>query len=136
VTIYQSFLERGYFPKELPPAFFTESFARYATTRPGRLTILGQSFRDKQTFTINGPGANNLPVTIRMYGKDYGTNGLFEKVTGQALPLIIVNGTTASQKRPGGYCPDDPFRKPVGVGGTGGRRPLSLIIRPVRRLAY
>ncbi|MHB8879733.1 MAG: RNA-directed DNA polymerase [Myxococcaceae bacterium] len=36
MTIYSVLLSRGYFPKELPPAFSTEEFARYATTNAGR----------------------------------------------------------------------------------------------------
>lgn len=36
MSIYHTLLARGYFPKELPPAFFTAQFARYATTKNGR----------------------------------------------------------------------------------------------------
>ena len=36
MTIYRTLLSRGYFPKELPPSFFTESFAAYASSAPGR----------------------------------------------------------------------------------------------------
>jgi hypothetical protein len=36
VTIFRTLLTRGYFPKELPPAFFTEQFASYANTKSGR----------------------------------------------------------------------------------------------------
>jgi hypothetical protein len=39
MTIYATMLGRGYFPKELPPAFFTEDFARYATTQAGRAQL-------------------------------------------------------------------------------------------------
>jgi hypothetical protein len=35
MTIYKTFLLRGYFPKELPPSFFTDIFAQYATTKKG-----------------------------------------------------------------------------------------------------
>jgi hypothetical protein len=36
MTIRRTLIERGYFPKELPPAFTTEQFAKYACTREGR----------------------------------------------------------------------------------------------------
>lgn len=39
MTIYKTLLARGYFPKELPPSFNTEQFAKYATTRHGRASI-------------------------------------------------------------------------------------------------
>ena len=35
-SIYRTLLERGYFPKELPPAFHTEQFAKFACTSVGR----------------------------------------------------------------------------------------------------
>src|SRR5688572_9348019 len=35
-TILQTFLSRGYFPKELPPPFTSDSFAAYVTSTPGR----------------------------------------------------------------------------------------------------
>src|SRR5262250_2079102 len=39
MTIYRTLLARGFFPKELPPAFSTEEFSRYATTAKGRLVL-------------------------------------------------------------------------------------------------
>src|SRR4051794_37564103 len=36
LTILHTILRRGFFPKELPPAFYTELFAEYAQTKPGR----------------------------------------------------------------------------------------------------
>jgi hypothetical protein len=39
VTIYRNLLARGYFPKELPPSFFTEQFAQYATSKVGRTVL-------------------------------------------------------------------------------------------------
>src|SRR5438067_372695 len=49
MTIYQTLLARGYFPKELPPAFFTELFANYATSKQGR-TVL-KDYKAKDGFT-------------------------------------------------------------------------------------
>jgi len=39
MTIYGQLLSRGYFPKELPPAFFTEDFSAYARTKEGRKAL-------------------------------------------------------------------------------------------------
>lgn len=39
MTIYRTLLARGYFPKELPPGFYSEQFARYATSLPGRALL-------------------------------------------------------------------------------------------------
>lgn len=39
MTIYGQLLSRGYFPKELPPAFFTEDFSAYARTVAGRAAL-------------------------------------------------------------------------------------------------
>jgi hypothetical protein len=39
VTIYGELLARGYFPKELPPAFFTDDFSSYARTIAGRAAL-------------------------------------------------------------------------------------------------
>ena len=36
MTIYRTLLSRGYFPKELPPAFYTDGFAKYASSALGR----------------------------------------------------------------------------------------------------
>jgi len=39
MTIYRTLLTRGYFPKELPPSFYSEQFAEYATSATGRTTL-------------------------------------------------------------------------------------------------
>ena len=39
MTLYRSLLSRGYFPKELPPAFSTLAFSEYAISPNGRKTI-------------------------------------------------------------------------------------------------
>jgi hypothetical protein len=49
LTVYKSLLTRGYFPKELPPAFFTEQFATYATTKTGRSTLAAYTPADNFT---------------------------------------------------------------------------------------
>jgi hypothetical protein len=49
LTIYHSLLTRGYFPKELPPAFFTDMFGRYATSAQGRSVI--KNYKPSDNFT-------------------------------------------------------------------------------------
>lgn len=49
MTIYRSLLTRGYFPKELPPSFFTEQFAQYATSKAGR-AVLG-NYKPSEGYT-------------------------------------------------------------------------------------
>lgn len=49
MTVYKCLLTRGYFPKELPPAFFTEQFANYATTKAGRSVLAAYAPADNFT---------------------------------------------------------------------------------------
>jgi Reverse transcriptase (RNA-dependent DNA polymerase) len=49
MTIYKSLLEHGYFPKELPPNFYTEQFASFATTVSGNQVISGHHPTDNYT---------------------------------------------------------------------------------------
>ena len=48
-TIYRTLLERGYLPKELPPAFFSHQFAKYATTKRGRAEL--SNYKPSDNFT-------------------------------------------------------------------------------------
>ena len=58
MTIYQTLLSRGYFPKELPPAFFTEGFAAYASSTEGRQTLDARAATstDCVAFRLARPG--------------------------------------------------------------------------------
>jgi hypothetical protein len=49
LTIYKTLLNQGYFPKELPPAFFTEQFAKYATSNQGRAVL--ETYQPSDNFT-------------------------------------------------------------------------------------
>ena len=68
MTILRSILERGYFPKELPPAFFTEGFAAYACTKKGRAVIDAykavDNFTDCVAFDLALPGLARRPLRI------------------------------------------------------------------------
>jgi Reverse transcriptase (RNA-dependent DNA polymerase) len=68
MSIYRTLLSHGYFPKELPPAFFTEQFARYATTKVGRKNIESYNPRDNYTecvvyqLALPGPERRHLRI--------------------------------------------------------------------------
>jgi hypothetical protein len=68
VTVYQTLLARGYFPKELPPAFFTEQFANYCVTRRGRALISAYSPADNFTeclkYRLALPGLDRRELRI------------------------------------------------------------------------
>jgi hypothetical protein len=68
MTILRSILERGYFPKELPPAFFTEAFARYASTKQGRAILKGYKppggFTECIAFDLALPGVARRPLRV------------------------------------------------------------------------
>jgi reverse transcriptase-like protein len=68
LTIYQTLLSRGYFPKEFPPAFFTEQFARYSTTKLGRSALLAykpaENFTECFKFHIGLPGLDRRELRI------------------------------------------------------------------------
>ena len=67
MKIYRTLLSRGYFPKELPPAFFTEGFAAYASSTPGRQILEGgaaASFTNCVAFRLAGPGAVGRELAI------------------------------------------------------------------------
>jgi hypothetical protein len=52
LSIYQAILARGYFPKELPPAFSTRQFAAYAVTKDGRKALAGYHPSDNMTECV------------------------------------------------------------------------------------
>jgi hypothetical protein len=68
VTIFQTLLTRGHFPKELPPAFFTEQFARYASTMLGRQKIAAYKPSDNYTecvkYQLALPGVHRRELRI------------------------------------------------------------------------
>lgn len=68
MTILRSILERGYFPKELPPSFFTEGFAAYASTKKGRAVLEAYKSVDNLTecvaFDLALPGLARRPLRI------------------------------------------------------------------------
>ena len=67
-TIYRRLLARGYFPKELPPTFFTEHYAQYSTSQHGRLRIAAfkpaNSFTDSATYELALPGGGRRALAL------------------------------------------------------------------------
>ena len=49
MTIYSTLLKRGYFPKELPPSFYTELFSSFATTKTGREVL--DAYKPPENYT-------------------------------------------------------------------------------------
>ena len=68
MTILQTILRRGYFPKELPPSFYTERFAMYAGTKAGRNTLKAYKPSDNYTecskYELALPGAHRRELRI------------------------------------------------------------------------
>lgn len=68
MSIYDTLLARGYFPKELPPAFFTALFARYATTKHGRSTVSkykpAENFTECVKYQLARPGLDRRELRI------------------------------------------------------------------------
>src|SRR5688572_32709755 len=68
MTVLKTVLERGYFPKELPPFFYTEPFASFATSKVGRAEL--KSFKPSDNYTegveylLARPGQQIRPLAI------------------------------------------------------------------------
>src|SRR5215510_8589706 len=52
MTIYGTILAKGYLPKELPPGFFSDDFATYASTKAGGGQLLGYKPPDNLTECV------------------------------------------------------------------------------------
>jgi hypothetical protein len=61
-------IARGYFPKELPPAFFTDSFAKYARSKKGKVLLEQYKATDNYTkctkYSLALPGGHRRELTI------------------------------------------------------------------------
>lgn len=68
MTVYSTLIARGYFPKELPPAFFTELFAKFATSKTGRLTLAKYkptgNFTECVKYELARPGLDRRELRI------------------------------------------------------------------------
>lgn len=68
MTIYKNFLSRGYFPKELPPGFFSHHFAVYASSAVGRRALGAYKPQDQFTecskYNLALPGLNDRQLRL------------------------------------------------------------------------
>jgi hypothetical protein len=68
MTIYRTLLTRGYFPKELPPSFYSAEFAKYATTLAGRAMLAAYKPPNKSTecvtYQLALPGQDRRELRI------------------------------------------------------------------------
>src|SRR5256712_1685812 len=68
LTIYRVLLEKGYFPRELPPSFFTEHFAQYAATKTGRAKLathtLALGYTHCVEYDLGKPGGVRRTLSI------------------------------------------------------------------------
>jgi hypothetical protein len=102
VTVYSTLLARGYFPKELPPGFFTESFAKYAATKDGRSTISTYSPTDNFTeclkYRLALPGLDRRELRIPHPASFAKLSELTAKNFGRLLKK--ASGSDFSRSRP------------------------------------
>ena len=102
MTVYQTILSRGYFPKELPPAFFTEGFAKYASTKNGRSTISAYSPTDNFTeclkYRLARPGLDRRELRIPHPASFAKLSELTAKNLGRLLKK--ASGSKFSRSRP------------------------------------
>lgn len=67
MTIRGTLLARGYFPKELPPSFYSDAFAVFASSRAGRSLIAAHSppaGMECVEYTLALPGRTNRELRI------------------------------------------------------------------------
>jgi hypothetical protein len=102
MSIYNTLLERGYFPKELPPAFYTLQFARYAATQTGRRTL--DNYRPADNFTecvkysLALPGLDRRELRIPHPASFAKLTGLAAKNFGRLLKK--ASASSFSKSRP------------------------------------
>ncbi len=68
LTILQTLLTRGYFPKELPPSFYTEQFGKYASTKKGRHALdiykPSDNYTECSKYELALPGVHRRELRI------------------------------------------------------------------------
>lgn len=102
MTVYSTLLARGYFPKELPPAFFTELFAKFATTKIGRSTIAkykpAGNFTECVKYQLARPGLDRRELRTPHPASFAGLAELTAKHFGRLLKR--ASSSTISRSRP------------------------------------
>jgi hypothetical protein len=101
VTIYRTLLSSGYFPKELPPAFFTAQFAGYAASGKGRKTLKAYKPADNFTACVSYdlalPGGGRRPLRI---AHPHSFSILCSLVSQHFRRLLTRANSTISRSRP------------------------------------
>jgi hypothetical protein len=119
VTILQTLIGRGFFPKELPPALYTEDFAQFALSKEGR-TVLStykplDSFTECTVYSLARPGGDRRELRIPHPAAFFRLAGLTAKHMGRLLKK--AGSSKFSKSRPvysdGGYRSIIPFLNPV-----------------------
>ena len=117
MSIFSTLLARGYFPKELPPAFFTEQFAKYAATKSGRSMIANYKPSDNYTecvkYQLARPGLDRRELRIPHPASFANLASLTAANLGRLLKK--AGGSKISRSRP--------------VYGTGGHRALLPVVK-------
>jgi hypothetical protein len=118
LTILQTLLARGYFPKELPPSFHTDQFAKYATTKKGRERIAlykpFDSYTECSKYELALPGVQRRELRVPHPAS-------FNRLAGLAAKHFrrLLKKSGAS-----------PFSKSRPVYATGRSRALQPCLRP------
>ena len=117
MSIFSTLLARGYFPKELPPAFFTEQFAKYAATKNGRSTITNYKPSDNYTecvkYQLARPGLDRRELRVP-HPASFANLASLTAANFSRL-LKKAGGSKMSRSRP--------------VYGTGGHRALLPVVK-------
>jgi hypothetical protein len=102
LSIYRSILARGYFRKELPPAFSTRQFASYANTTSGRQTLKNYHPLDNMTECVK--------YRLASSGRDYRELRLIHpyafcklaEITAKSFKRLLkaANDSTFSRSKP------------------------------------
>ncbi|HEY6926726.1 MAG TPA: RNA-directed DNA polymerase [Steroidobacteraceae bacterium] len=123
MTIYASFLSRGYFPKELPPAFYTEGFSHFARTAAGRAALTSykptDSFTDCVSYRLAQPSLDGLATRPLRIPHPFAYAKLAGIVAKNFRRLLTKVGAS-------------PFSKSRPVYGTDLDRALRTLIHPSR----
>jgi hypothetical protein len=122
LTVYQSLLARGYFPKELPPAFSTEQFAKFAASKSGRKLLAKYAPADNFTecfkYRLALPGLDRRELRVPHPASFSMLADLTSKNLGRLLKKS--GGSGFSKSRPiyetGKYRAILPMTKPTNLG--------------------
>jgi hypothetical protein len=123
-TIYRTLISRGYFPKELPPAFFTEDFARYAGSKAGHAALKAyvppDKFSELVRYRLALPGQGGLASRPLSVPHPWAFAALAGVVAKHFRRLLKKSGASKFAKSRPRYATDDsravrPLFKPANL---------------------